>query len=339
MKVLKFGGTSVGTPETIKSLIAILKDYYQKGEHFTVVFSAFSKVTDLLIDMATKASKGDETYTQVFEQVKKRHFDAIDQLLTTEIKAEVEAKLELNFKGLSDILHGIFLIREVSSRTSDFVVSFGERNSAFIIAHALQAAGIPSEFLDARKVIKTDNNFSNAKVDFNETNHLIQSHYASHPKVQVVTGFVGSTTEGITTTLGRGGSDYTAAIFGAALSAEAIEIWTDVDGVLTADPRKVKKAFTLPTMTYREAMEMSHFGQKYSFGHQKYFQSEFQRNFHHATPCCFRLSRKRHFEHLRYLSFDFTRQWTFWCARHCSATFWRNGTIESQCGDYYPRFE
>jgi bifunctional aspartokinase / homoserine dehydrogenase 1 len=262
MKVLKFGGTSVGTPETIKSLIAILKDYYQKGEHFTVVFSAFSKVTDLLIDMAAKASKGDETYTQVFEQLKKRHFDAIDQLLTTEIKAEVETKLELNFKGLSDILHGIFLIREVSSRTSDFVVSFGERNSAFIIAHAMQAAGIPSEFLDARKVIKTDNNFSNAKVDFNETNHLIQAHYASHPKVQVVTGFVGSTTEGITTTLGRGGSDYTAAIIGAALSAEAIEIWTDVDGVLTADPRKVKKAFTLPTMTYREAMEMSHFGAK-----------------------------------------------------------------------------
>ncbi|MCC6279351.1 MAG: bifunctional aspartate kinase/homoserine dehydrogenase I, partial [Saprospiraceae bacterium] len=120
----------------------------------------------------------------------------------------------------------------------------------------------PAEFLDTRDVVRTDAHFGSAKVDFEETNRLITQHYAAHPKVQAVTGFIGSTADGLTTTLGRGGSDYTAAIIGAALDAEVIEIWTDVDGVLTADPRRVKKAFTLPSMTYREAMEMSHFGAK-----------------------------------------------------------------------------
>ncbi|HND87346.1 MAG TPA: bifunctional aspartate kinase/homoserine dehydrogenase I, partial [Saprospiraceae bacterium] len=168
-----------------------------------------------------------------------------------------------HFHALGNVLHGIFLLHEVSPRSLDFVGSFGERNSAFLISHAMRQAGIPADFLDARDVIRTDAHFGAAKVDFEATNRLVQAHYATHAgRVQAVTGFIGSTADGITTTLGRGGSDYTAAILGAALHAEAIEIWTDVDGVLTADPRRVKKAFTLPTMTYREAMEMSHFGAK-----------------------------------------------------------------------------
>lgn len=262
MKVLKFGGTSVGTPESIGGLLEILKEYYRRGEAFAVVFSAFSKVTDTLIDMAEKAGKGDEAYRQVFEKVRDRHFAAIAALLEPERRAPVESHIAANFDALGKVLQGIFLLREVSLRSLDFVVSFGERNAAFIIAHAMQQAGIPTEFLDARDVVRTDAHFGSARVDFDETNRLIRARFAAHPQVQVVTGFIGSTADGITTTLGRGGSDYTAALLGAALGASAIEIWTDVDGVLTADPRRVKKAFTLPSMTYREAMEMSHFGAK-----------------------------------------------------------------------------
>ena len=262
MRVLKFGGTSVGTPDTIKGLLNILRDYYQCGERFTVVFSAFSKVTDTLIDMATKAGKGDRGYLEVLEKVRARHEQAIEQLLEPGNRPTVLAHIAANFDALANVLQGIYLLHEVSPRSLDFVVSFGERNAAFIMAHAMQQAGIPTQFLDARAVIRTDAQFGGAKVDFEETNRLIRAHYDSHPQVQSVTGFIGSTDDGLTTTLGRGGSDYTAAIFGAALQAAAIEIWTDVDGVLTADPRRVKKAFTLPTMTYREAMEMSHFGAK-----------------------------------------------------------------------------
>jgi bifunctional aspartokinase / homoserine dehydrogenase 1 len=262
MIVLKFGGTSVGTPDTIKGLIQILKSYQARGERFTVVYSAFSKVTDTLIDMANRAAQGDESYQQVFDQVKSRHEAAVEALLEPANRPAVLEQINVNFSELSNVLQGVFLLQELSPRSLDLVVSFGERNSAFIIAHAMTQAGIPSEFLDARTVVRTDAQFGNAKVDFEETNRLIAAHYATTDKTQAVTGFVASTGANLTTVLGRGGSDYTAAIFGAALHAKAIEIWTDVDGVLTADPRRVKKAFTLPTMTYGEAMEMSHFGAK-----------------------------------------------------------------------------
>lgn len=262
MKVLKFGGTSVGSPAVISGLIDILKSYHQRGDRFTVVFSAFSKVTDTLLDMAHKASKGDRSYLDVLEKVRLRHLEAIEALLEPANRPDIEAHIAGNFEALGNVLQGIYLLREASARSLDFVVSFGERNSAAIIAHAMSQAGIPSEFLDTRSVVRTDAHFGSAKVDFDETNRLITEHYKTHSKVQVATGFIGSTADGLTTTLGRGGSDYTAAILGAALDASVIEIWTDVDGVLTADPRRVKKAFTLPSMTYREAMEMSHFGAK-----------------------------------------------------------------------------
>ncbi len=262
MKVLKFGGTSVGTPDTIKGLLQILKGYYQQGDKFTVVFSAFSKVTDALIEMATKAGKGDERYQDIFEKVRTRHFEAIVQLLESAQRPPVEAHIAANFEALGNVLQGIFLLREVSPRSLDFVASFGERNAAFIVAQAMRQTGIPTEFLDTRDLVRTDAHFGSAKVDFEETNRRIREHFAAYPQVQAATGFIGSTADGTTTTLGRGGSDYTAAILGAALEADVIEIWTDVDGVLTADPRRVKKAFTLPAMTYREAMEMSHFGAK-----------------------------------------------------------------------------
>ncbi|MCS7037365.1 MAG: bifunctional aspartate kinase/homoserine dehydrogenase I [Saprospiraceae bacterium] len=264
MRILKFGGTSVGMPQTIQELLLpVLVEYYRQGRAFSVVFSAFSKVTDTLIETAQRAARGDGTYLSLFEKLRQRHAEAVEALLKPENRPPLETALAEHFEDLSNILHGIYLLREVSARSLDFVVSFGERNSALILTYAMQQAGIPTEYLDARRIIRTDARFGQAQVLFEQTNALIRAHYAQHHgAVQAVTGFIGSTEDGLTTTLGRGGSDYTAAILGAALQAEAIEIWTDVNGVLTADPRRVKKAFTLPAMTYREAMEMSHFGAK-----------------------------------------------------------------------------
>lgn len=262
MKVLKFGGSSVGTPERIKGLIQILKAYHDRGDKFTVVFSAFSGVTDSLLDMSRRAAAGDETWRASFEAFAQRHQDAIAELVGGTEQTQIAAEMERSHQSLANMLSGVFLVREASPRTMDYVVSFGERSSAFIIAAAMRQTGIPANFLDARKVIRTNDAFQNAKVDFAVTNQLVKDFYAEKMDVQVVTGFIGSTTEGLTTTLGRGGSDYTAAIIAAGLDAASIEIWTDVDGVLTADPRKVKKAFTIPKMTYAEAMEMSHFGAK-----------------------------------------------------------------------------
>lgn len=262
MKVLKFGGSSVATPARIQGIADILKSYYSRGEKFTVVFSAFGGVTDSLIQMGQLAEKGDETYLQVFEAFSQRHIDAARALLSEDNQRQVIPELQTNHEVLRNLLYGIFLVREASPRSMDYVLSFGERNSAFLIAHALRQNGMNAQYLDARKVIKTDKNFGSAKVDLEASFRKIREHYSQNPEIQIVTGFIASAKGGLTTTLGRGGSDYTAAILGAALDADLIEIWTDVDGVLTADPRKVHRAFTIPKMTYNEAMEMSHFGAK-----------------------------------------------------------------------------
>ncbi|WP_020571631.1 bifunctional aspartate kinase/homoserine dehydrogenase I [Neolewinella persica] len=263
MKVLKFGGSSVAKPERIRGIVDILKDYYAAGDHFTVVFSAFGGVTDSLIEMSRLAAAGDDRYGEAFQAFADRHQKAISDLLQDgHLLEETSAQMRKSHDVLKNLLYGVFLVREASSRTMDYVLSFGERSSAYIISQTLQQAGIPAEFLDARKVIRTDKAFSAAKVNFDKSYELINKYYAEHTKVQVVTGFIASAKGGLTTTLGRGGSDYTASLIAAGLNADAIEIWTDVSGVLTADPRRVKKAFTIPKLTYAEAMEMSHFGAK-----------------------------------------------------------------------------
>jgi bifunctional aspartokinase / homoserine dehydrogenase 1 len=263
MKVLKFGGTSVGTPEAIKALIAILKENYIHGQRFAVVFSAFSKVTDTLLGMAKSAAGGGSDWRETLEVLYQRHLAAIEALIQRkDLQEQARKQMSAHFEALGDILQGVYLVQEVSPRSLDLVASFGERNSSAIIALAMSDVGIPTNYCDARQIIRTDDHFTAAKVDMAETFRLVKTYFSNHPSTQAVTGFIGSTETGLTTTLGRGGSDYTAAILGAALDVECIEIWTDVDGVLSADPRKVKKAFTQKEMTYREAMEMSHFGAK-----------------------------------------------------------------------------
>ncbi len=262
MKILKFGGSSVATPETIQKVAGIIRNNYRKGEKFSFVVSAFGGVTDKLLAMAQTAASGDEHFETDWTALKERHFKTVADLLENHYREETEEKLDNRFRNLLHVLKGIHAIREVTPRSKDYIVSFGERNSAFIIAQYLTQQGIPANYLDARKVILTNDEFGGAQVQLEETYRRIQDWFEIHPGLSVITGFIGANQEGITTTLGRGGSDYTAALFGAALGADVIEIWTDVNGILTADPRAVKDAHTLPEVTYAEAMEMSHFGAK-----------------------------------------------------------------------------
>ncbi|HMR87440.1 MAG TPA: bifunctional aspartate kinase/homoserine dehydrogenase I [Saprospiraceae bacterium] len=263
MNVLKFGGSSVANAERIKNIVSIVKPRLDAGEKLTIVFSAFGGITDLLIEMSELASHGKDKYIALFHQFKDKHAEVAKSLLSPAAYNQVSVTLDENHDTLKDLLKGIFLVREVSPRTLDYVISFGERNANYIIAEAMNENGINAAYLDARKIIKTNKDFGAAKVNFKLTDETIQQYYKEHSdKVQIVTGFIGSDVGGLTTTLGRGGSDYTAAILAGALHAEVLEIWTDVDGVLTCDPRKVKKAFTIPRLSYVEAMEMSHFGAK-----------------------------------------------------------------------------
>lgn len=263
MKVLKFGGSSVATPARIRSVIEIITPYL--SSEVAVVFSAFGGVTDDLIQISKLALEGDQKYKEKSDQLEKRHLEAVRELMNIQKQSSILAQVKIKMNELEDVLHGVFLVKERTPRTLDYIMSFGERLSAYIIAEAMKDQGIPAEFLDARAVIRTDNLFGNAKVDFAITNKLINDHFATHPSVQIITGFIGTADSGETTTLGRSGSDYTAAIFAGALNATDLEIWTDVDGMMTADPRLVKKAFTVPQLSYEEAMELSHFGAKVIF--------------------------------------------------------------------------
>ena len=262
MKVLKFGGSSVGHPDRIRDIIAILTNESDRGERLAVVVSAFGGGTDQLIEMARLAAAGDAAWRSTFERFRDRHDEAVRALTTGERRKRLLADIRENHSSLRSLLEGISMVREASARSMDYVLSFGERNSAFIISRALQEAGLNAQFLDARQVIKTDKRFGSANVRFEETYEHIANHFKTTGGIQVVTGFIAAHTKGLTTTLGRGGSDYTAALLAAGLKAEAIEIWTDVDGVMTADPRAVRRAFTIPRLSYAEAMEMSHFGAK-----------------------------------------------------------------------------
>ncbi len=265
MKVLKFGGTSVAKSDRILQIIKIVQPLTLSSESVAVVCSAFSGITDMIIELCQKAAHGQAEYLQVFETYEVTHKVMCSELLSHHPESYIQVidHISHNHETLRDLLKGIFLLREATPRSMDYAMSFGERNSNYIIAAAMRLHGIKAEFLDAREVIKTSDDFGSAKVNFQETNGLINEYFNNKKgNVQVITGFIGSNAQGLTTTLGRGGSDYTAAIFAGALQADVLEIWTDVDGVLTADPRKVKKAFTLPQLSYAEAMEMSHFGAK-----------------------------------------------------------------------------
>ncbi|MEJ2053410.1 MAG: bifunctional aspartate kinase/homoserine dehydrogenase I [Calditrichaceae bacterium] len=262
MKVLKFGGSSVANAERINKVIEIIKSSFESNQTGVVVFSAYQGVTDKLIKVGKIAAKGDETYLNLLKNIQDQHLNTARELLSINKQSNQLAEIKIILRQLEDILQGIYLIKELSPKSLDFIMSFGERLSAYTISETLIDRGISAQFLDTCKIIKTDKNFGYARVNFSLTNNNIISLIDESSPVQIATGFIASSTEGEITTLGRGGSDFTASIFGSALNVKEIEIWTDVDGVLTADPRKVSKAFSILEMTYEEAMELSHFGAK-----------------------------------------------------------------------------
>ncbi|MGI4804436.1 MAG: aspartate kinase, partial [Janthinobacterium lividum] len=262
MKVLKFGGTSVGSAESIQTLLQIVKKESAVSGNPVVIVSAMSGVTNLLSKMAEKASVG-EDYALYLTELETRHFAIIKTLLDVQKQNPVYTKLKIFFNELEDLLQGISSLKELTAQTRDLVLSYGERCSAFLISKIAEQHFPETCFVDATELVKTDSNFGQARLNTELTEQLIQV-FCQQKQHQVlfVTGFIGSNENGRITTLGRGGSDYTAAIFGSALNAEEIQIWTDVNGMMTADPRMVKKAFPLPELSYTEAMELSYFGAK-----------------------------------------------------------------------------
>lgn len=262
MLVLKFGGTSMGSAEAIKQVAAIVKNKLNESPVIVVV-SAMSGTTDLLLSCGTKASSADETYKDVLKQIESRHLDTVKVLIPVQQQSSVLSMVKKYCNEMEDICNGIFLLGESSLRTKDKLVSYGELLSSSIIHAAFNNNGTPAEWKDARELIRTNSNYSNAAVDFTVTNQQIVDHVKkTSAKLIVVPGFIASDAANVTTTLGRGGSDYTAAILAAAVDASALEIWTDVSGMMTADPRWVPNARIIPSISYQEAMELSHFGAK-----------------------------------------------------------------------------
>lgn len=260
MKVLKFGGSSLATGERIKNVARII---LADKAPVIVVVSAFGGITDQLLECGNLAQSGNQTYKQNYNLIQNRCNQIITEIFTKKTDRTAFNKIiQPVLNELSGLVDGIFLLRELSPRSQALLLSFGERISALTVNYYIHTCGHASQFVDARSLIKTNDSFLKGSVDFLATNHLLQAFFKAKKDISIVTGFIASTHEGTTTVLGRGGSDYTASIIGAALSAKQVEIWTDVNGVMSADPRKVKDSFTIPKMTYEEASEISHFGAK-----------------------------------------------------------------------------
>ncbi|MCB0333817.1 MAG: aspartate kinase, partial [Bdellovibrionales bacterium] len=257
MIIWKFGGTSVADGERISALCDIYLNENADEKPGAIVVSALGGTTDTLLELSQHAAGGGD-YTTLLESLHQRHSKAASQLGI----AHSCPFIDLSFQELAEILKGVFLLRDLSQKTIALIVSFGERLSAQIVTQAFLHRGVATQYLDARELVLTDSRYESARVKRLETTKHIANYFHDHPQLQIVTGFIAANDVGDTTTLGRGGSDYTASLFGAALEASNIHIWTDVDGVLSADPRKVPEAFLLDQISYEEAMELSHFGAK-----------------------------------------------------------------------------
>jgi aspartokinase/homoserine dehydrogenase 1 len=263
MQVLKFGGSSVASAQNIKRVISIVQEALKTDDKIIIVLSAFGGTTDDLLDAAGLASKADISYREKLHFIEQRHLTTVKELIPLDQQSSVLSMVKKRCNEIEDICNGVFLLRELSLRTKDSIIGYGEFLSTQIFASKLKSLGIHNTWKDARDLIITNSEFGMANVDFAATNKNIQDFFSSHDvKICIIPGFIGSDKNGNTTTLGRGGSDYTAAILGAALHASVVEIWTDVSGMMTADPRLVTNAKIIHRISYQEAMELSHFGAK-----------------------------------------------------------------------------
>ena len=262
MQVLKFGGTSVANAENINRVVAIVQQALQRDKTVVVV-SALGGTTDSLLQSGTLAAQGNEQYKELLVQLEQRHLEAVKALIPVARQSAVLSWVKQRCNEIEDICNGVFLLGELSARTKDRIVSYGELLSSRIISDRFSAAGIDNTWVDARALIRTDSHYGHAAVDFTVTNALCRDYFdKAGSSLFIMPGFIASDSNGNGTTLGRGGSDYTAAIVAAALDASAVEIWTDVSGMMTADPRLVRHAKILSHISYQEAMELSHFGAK-----------------------------------------------------------------------------
>ncbi len=269
MKVLKFGGSSVGSAENIARVVGIVAKAIEK-DSCAVVLSAMQGATDALIEIAKTAERGDDGFRSQIKEIETKHQTTARALLGENSQDGTFDFIENRINELKNICEGIYLLRELSGRTLDRIVSLGEILSTKIVSAKLNSSGIENVWKDSRQLILTDSNYGFAAVDFNKTNQNIKEFFNQQIRnlqsairnLTILPGFIASDADGITTTLGRGGSDYTGAILAAALDAEVLEIWTDVSGMMTADPRIVRNIRQIPHITYREAMELSHFGAK-----------------------------------------------------------------------------
>lgn len=261
--VFKFGGTSVGTPERIQNVVRLVLDEPADARRVVVV-SALGGVTDRLLQAIDEALQRTEQHRAILEELRKRHAAAVQALVGPEEQEALLVHLAARWRELGELLDGVYLLRECTRRTRDAVIGMGERVSAPIVAAAFRTAGASAVAIEATDLIRTDDSFGEASVHFEVTNAQTQARFADLPpeQIAVVTGFIASTERGVLTTLGRSGSDYTATILAGALQAARVVIWTDVDGVLSADPRLVPEAFPLAQLTYREAAELAYFGAK-----------------------------------------------------------------------------
>jgi aspartokinase/homoserine dehydrogenase 1 len=259
MQVLKFGGSSVANADNIRLVAAVISEKI-KDDSTVVIVSALGGITDLLLQCGRRAAEGDESYLQNLKEVEQRHLDTVKEIIPLNNQSGLLSYVKTQCNEIEDICKGVFVLKELTSRTMDLIISYGELLSSKIINGFL--SNLNCKWIDAREIIITNNNYGNAIVDFNKSNILIKSCFKENSPLYIVPGFIASDDKGITTTLGRGGSDYTAAIIAAAIDASILEIWTDVSGMMTADPRLVTNSRIIPQISYQEAMELSHFGAK-----------------------------------------------------------------------------
>ena len=264
MIVMKFGGTSVQDATAIDGAAAIVKQRLPQKP--VVVVSAMAKVTDQLLTMARAAGNGDrQTALQLCRALQERHYDTAGELLGTGIFTSFHSELASDFEVLDELLRGIAAVGELTPRTTDNVAAFGELLSSKLVTAAFSARGLDSELVDSRECLVTDCTHTRATPLLAETNERLRTRITpllEAGRVPVMGGFIGATKAGVTTTIGRGGSDFSAAIVGAGLDAERIEIWTDVDGMMTTDPNLVPEARRIKVISFDEAAELAYFGAK-----------------------------------------------------------------------------
>ncbi|MDA1474689.1 aspartate kinase, partial [Bacteroides fragilis] len=257
MKVMKFGGTSVGS---VNSILSVKKIVESAGEPVIVVVSALGGITDQLISTSRMAATGDAAYEGAYREIVRRHEEMVKGVIPAgETQTLLHYQVNELLDELKDIFQGIYLIKDLSPKTSDTIVSYGERLSSLIASRLIQGA----VWFDSRTFIKTEKKHNKHTLDTELTNRLVREAFKEIPQVSLVPGFISSDkVSGDVTNLGRGGSDYTAAVIAAALGADSLEIWTDVDGFMTADPRVISTAYTISELTYVEATELCNFGAK-----------------------------------------------------------------------------